>query len=445
MPLRAHIAAATLLATAACSAAPPKPTAGPAPNAKPSAAPTATTAEAPPPPKQATCELPRGTPEAKACLTHEKPSRCVVGLARKHLRAGEEQQATDALAFFIRERPQLRTPYLELSLLLQTNNRYDLASQVLQQALRFVPEEHHFLLHYLLGSTHAAQKAFEKSVVSLEKAHALRPDDHDVAMNLALGYTKLQPRKEVEAKRLVEPFVSGPCASGSPPPLCGLAQLTLARVNGEAPWPPIRKAVIEASPYPSPTCLPLVEEGKPTLPPTVLAKDPVRKDSAFTVWGATHHLRSKPHRKAVTAGPISVTGFIVAVNYAQAPLCAIHRAGKPTPEDCDAPTPTFYLADTLENPTSFLPVMGWASTWSSAYESTLAAGTEPYTDLFSGKPVPKPLPAVGAQVTVTGKLGFSFTATDQPSSNPRFGILTYDDQTVVKAAPKPAGWPSLKP
>ncbi len=417
----------------------------PQPRAEPTSTPTASPVAASP---QPSCRAPEVDAPTQACLDGPRPTSCVVSLSRARIQKGEEQSAADALVQAIFHAPKERTPYLELALLLQTNNRYDIAAKVLSEAKRFVPEDKRFLVHYLLASTHAAELHMREGVLELEAAHALKPKDFDVTINLALSYTSLEPRRTADAKALLGPLITERCGDERFRSLCKLAKDTLERIAGNLPWPRARTPAVTLSPFPASPCVaPVDVDGKPTLPSVVLPSDPVRDDSMFTVWGASHHLRSTPHRKGVTTGPITVVGFVVATNYAKAPACAVHRSGKPDPADCVAPMPTFYLADKPSEPTSFITVMGWASQWSTVYEMMLAidkqGGDAETLDAWSGKPVPNPIPSLGARVAVTGSYDFTFTTGTAAVSNPRFGVLSYQHMTVERPASTKATLPGI--
>ena len=101
---------------------------------------------------------------------------------------------------------------------------------------------------------------------------------------------------------------------------------------------------------------------KPNLPavPT-LENKAKKKGDAYTVWGASHDLRSIVHGRDFQGKKTSLVGWIVKTNYADAPECAIHKTGKADPADCNAPTPAFYIADEKDEKTAVIPVMGWAS------------------------------------------------------------------------------------
>lgn len=414
---------------------------------EPEVAATEAVSTRPAPPKR--CFEPSTDAKTNECLAAPGAAGCLVGLARERVTTGDEQAAVDALAQAIMAEPAAHKPYLELALLLHANNRYDLAAKVLREAKRFVVGDGRFLVHYVLASSYAVERDMPASVAELEAALAIAPHDADVGFNLALSYTRLSPRRSGDATALLERVLPALCGDEHAEAACGMAKSTLARLAGEEPWPPEPEKTPKVAAYPAPACSPgAVGEGQPALPVLELPHDPVRRDSAFTVWGASHHLRSEPHQRGVTAGPITVTGFIVATNYDAAPACAIHRAGKGDPPDCRAPAPTFYLADSLESPTSVMPVMGWASSWAMVYEAMVAIDREgpdaEVVDPFSEMTVPSPIPAVGARVRVTGTYDFSFASAGVVATDPRFGVLAFRRMTVNEPAPAKASLPGIR-
>jgi hypothetical protein len=59
---------------------------------------------------------------------------------------------------------------------------------------------------------------------------------------------------------------------------------------------------------------------------------PIKEGEAYTVWGASYHLRSRVHHNDVAGRDLKVTGYITATNLAEAPKCAVHATGKEDPE-----------------------------------------------------------------------------------------------------------------
>src|SRR6185369_1686152 len=102
-------------------------------------------------------------------------------------------------------------------------------------------------------------------------------------------------------------------------------------------WSGLPPAAQPTSP-PSPPCSSEPEQAKkphpaptgaaPALPTPQIATRPIRVGDAYTVWGASHHLRSRVHREEVDGKKISIVGYIVRTNYESAPRCAVHKVGK---------------------------------------------------------------------------------------------------------------------
>lgn len=198
---------------------------------------------------------------------------------------------------------------------------------------------------------------------------------------------------------------------------------------------------------------------KPNLPaPPALSSTPIKVGNAFTVHGASHHLRSRIHNQSVTEADITIEGYIVQENIADAPSCAIHKLGKRDPDDCppagEPPIeiPSFWIADEkgagADKPR--IRVLGWAKNYATVYEAmekykNLKEVKDPEKDLLKDDmwnvDVPFPLPAVGAKVRVTGRYGFTFTkATTGIVSDPVNGVLTYEKIEVVEQAPEKAAF-----
>lgn len=196
----------------------------------------------------------------------------------------------------------------------------------------------------------------------------------------------------------------------------------------------------------------------PTLPtPPAINQAPVKVGDAYTVAGASHHLRSRMHSAEVTKNPITITGYIVEESFTTAPSCAIHKVGKKDPDDCPpagAPPieiPSFYISDT-KTPAKDAPkirVLGFAKNVATVYEAmekykNLKEIKDPAKDLYKDDiwsvDVPFPLPAVGAKVKVTGKYGFTFAKSSTGLvSDPVNGVVTYEKmETLEPAAEKAA-------
>ena len=156
---------------------------------------------------------------------------------------------------------------------------------------------------------------------------------------------------------------------------------------------------------------------------------------AFTVWGASHHLRSRVHNEEVNGKKVTIVGHIVQANYKDAPPCAVHGIGKADPPDCVAPVPSFSIADAKGETREMIVVMGWASNFAQIFTLIEAMDKAPagrsgdvrQTDEFWGNDLPNPLPNVGAKVRVTGTYGVTFTKSSSgQAANPKYGIMTVD-------------------
>ena len=107
---------------------------------------------------------------------------------------------------------------------------------------------------------------------------------------------------------------------------------------------------------------PVYSGTKPTLPGVPTLPNAKRKDGdAYTVYGASHDLRSQVHKFSFRDQPTSIVGWIVRTNYEAAPDCAIHEMGEADPPGCEAPTPGFWIADSKDDTKNAIGVMGWAA------------------------------------------------------------------------------------
>jgi hypothetical protein len=186
-----------------------------------------------------------------------------------------------------------------------------------------------------------------------------------------------------------------------------------------------------------------------------IEKAPIKDGDAYTVWGASYYLRSRVHHADVAGKDLKITGYIVATNLAEAPKCAIHPTGKEDPADCQAPIPTFWLADTKDaKPEDSIKVEGWASNFAQLYDAVneyrkrriRKREGEPLSDNFWGVKLPNPLPGPGAKVIVTGNYSTAFTrATSGTEADPIMGILTYDEVQYLEPPPELATLPGMKP
>jgi hypothetical protein len=183
---------------------------------------------------------------------------------------------------------------------------------------------------------------------------------------------------------------------------------------------------------------------------------PIKEGDAYTVWGASYHLRSRVHHNDVAGHDLKITGYIVKTNLADAPKCAVHATGKEDPEGCQAPIPTFWLADSADAAEKdSIKVLGWASNYAQLFDAikeyrkrraSKKVNPERLTDNFWGVKLPYPLPGPGAKVTVTGNYSTAFTrATSGTESDPIMGVLTYDDIEYQKEPAELATLPGIRP
>jgi hypothetical protein len=202
---------------------------------------------------------------------------------------------------------------------------------------------------------------------------------------------------------------------------------------------------------------PAVTSVRANLPaPAAMSQKPQKSGDAWTVWGASYNLRSRVHREEINDKDIKITGYIIKTNLSEAPTCAVHKTGKEDPEGCEAPVPTFWLADSMDDKEQdSIRVMGWASNFAQLYDAVLEYKKlerskkeeleEPLLDAFWGVKLPFPLPNVGAKVTVKGNYSNNFTrATRGAEADPIMGILTYDEVEYLEKPAEPATLPGMK-
>ena len=195
---------------------------------------------------------------------------------------------------------------------------------------------------------------------------------------------------------------------------------------------------------------------KANLPPVSnVPTHAIKAGDAYTVWGASYHLRSRVHRRSIANKDIKITGYIVKTNLPDAPECAVHETGKEDPEGCVAPVPTFWIADSADaDLKDSIKVMGWASNFAQLYdaikeykkrERLRKQDAEPLLDAFWGVKLPDPLPVKGAKVTVQGNYATTFTkATTGAEADPVMGILTYDSVEYHEAPDEKATLPGMR-
>ncbi|MCC6557288.1 MAG: hypothetical protein IT372_30420 [Polyangiaceae bacterium] len=186
--------------------------------------------------------------------------------------------------------------------------------------------------------------------------------------------------------------------------------------------------------------------------PTLPQKNKKNGD-AYTVWGVTHDLRSRVHFEDVNGKQLSIVGYVVKTNYAEAPACAVHKTGKADPADCKAPVPTFYIADDKAETKEMIQVMGWASNYAQLYSMIEALDKAPkdkesevkLADEFWGNDLPNPIPNIGAKVKVTGTYAVTFTkATSGAAADPKHGIMTAEKIEFLEPPAEKAYLPGMK-
>jgi hypothetical protein len=216
--------------------------------------------------------------------------------------------------------------------------------------------------------------------------------------------------------------------------------------------------VVTASATPAPSCSterayvpqPAWSGPSPQLPAIpALPTTPLRNGDAYTVYGAAHELRSIADAKQVTSSSISIIGYVVDSTIPSAPPCARHRQGQPEPESCEAPLPSFWIADdTTGQADPRVRVVGWARNYSVVFDAMAAyrklpagkAPDHPLHDDILGVDVPFPLPAVGMRVKVTGTYNTSRVVGTSMASDPLGGVMSFQKWEVLEPAPAPAAF-----
>ena len=177
---------------------------------------------------------------------------------------------------------------------------------------------------------------------------------------------------------------------------------------------------------------------------------PIKRGDVYTVWGASYSLRSRVYHKDIEGKPLTLEGYIVETNLAEAPECAVHKGGKADPENCKPPVPTFWLGDDkTTSKKDSIRVMGWASNYAQLFDAMKEIDEKGEKadpkDTFWGKDIPKPIPAKGAKVRVTGPYSTTFTgASTGAEADPIMGILTYTKIETLEEAPELATLPGVE-
>ena len=189
---------------------------------------------------------------------------------------------------------------------------------------------------------------------------------------------------------------------------------------------------------------------KASLPPVPnVPQRPVKaKGGAYTIWGASYHLRSRVHRESINMKKISLFGWIGHTNLMQAPACAVHEGGKADPEGCRPDIPAFWLCDKKgDKKSDCIKVLGFASNYAQLYDAINEYEEDEeaeHLDTFWGKPIPNPIPNVGAKVTVTGTYTSTFTGSSTGTeADPIMGILTFQQIEYHQPSPEPATLPGM--
>lgn len=178
--------------------------------------------------------------------------------------------------------------------------------------------------------------------------------------------------------------------------------------------------------------------------PPQLPNSPIKAGDAYTIFGASHHLKSRIHDKEVTAKDITIQGYIVESNIPNAPACAIHKTGKGDDEKCKTEIPSFYIADSKGEAKAKIRVIGFARNFPVIFDAMekYKGLKEPPKELIKDDQwqvdVPFPLPAVGAKVKITGKYGFSSTKASGLVTDPMYGVMTYGKMEYLEPSPEPA-------
>lgn len=199
----------------------------------------------------------------------------------------------------------------------------------------------------------------------------------------------------------------------------------------------------------------LYDGGKKAALPAVpaLPTTPMKSEGNFTVYGASHQLRSPIHNKDVTAASITIVGYIVDSNIARAPADCQHASGKEDGPGCkNVEVPSFWIADSKDaknDPKApKIRVIHWARNYSIVYDaiekySSVKDGAkpdEPVNDATLNVDLPFPLPAIGAKVTVTGKYNVSGRNGAPLLSDPINGVMELEKMQTLEKGPEKAAF-----
>ena len=186
-----------------------------------------------------------------------------------------------------------------------------------------------------------------------------------------------------------------------------------------------------------------------------LPQRPIKAGEDYTIWGVSYSLRSRTHSTDVAGKKLNLTGYVVKTNLPDVPPCAVHKTGKADPEGCKAPVPSFWIGDTKDaDIKDCIKVMGWASNFAQVFDAiekykkeekeTDKSKLEAQVDNFWGVKLPRPLPAKGGKLTVTGTYATTFTrATSSAEADPIMGLMTYDEVKWLEEPPEVATLPGM--
>jgi len=203
----------------------------------------------------------------------------------------------------------------------------------------------------------------------------------------------------------------------------------------------------EEIPY-KPRPAPTAQVSLPAVPN--VPQRPLKSGDAYTVWGASYTLRNRVHRAEVAGKEITIEGYIVKTNLADAPECAVHKAGKADPENCKPPIPAFWIGDSKDAPLGdSIKVMGWASNFAQLYDAIELIEKDKEKaqpqDTFWAVPIPNPIPVAGVKVKVTGRYASTFTnASAGAEADPVMGLMTYQKIEYLEQPAEPALLPGMK-
>ena len=393
-------------------------------------------------------------PSATGAIAEDRPARARLLMLRGEASeiADAPQAAAEAYSAAIGLDPQVPRFYLRLAELYRSLRAEREAEVVLREGLRLCRAEsataERVKLLLLLaqiaddrGDVEAARRSLGEATPLLSRAAP------DATFRVGMHYVRLRGSRRdtddaAQAWWHLSAFRRAACASGVAAELkepCEVAGMQLQRIGDVAPGAPAPAAALEQAP---------VDTSPPRLPVPSLKLAELRAGEAFTVFGASYFLRSRHHRAEVDGERIAVQGYVVKTNLAEAPACAVHPVGVADPEGCFAEVPTFWLGDQPSSPLSdAIPVLGFASNYAQIHDAIVqweGGSTEPYVDVFWGQALPRPLPAVGAEVVVTGRYGTTFTKSSVGQlENTTLGILTFEEMTTLELGRAPATLPGL--